>query len=124
MIFNHMLICSSTKKPSGLSQHLQTYRGRSGCRGFITDSFRCLVNPPINSALPTQSKSKGLCRGERGGVLPYMGYIGMCHCEGYCFQAVYSGIGYINQRVRSRILVEDFSLVKGKNCTGNCHSKI
>ena len=27
-----------------------------------------------------------------GGVLPYMGYIGMCHCEGYGFQAVYSGI--------------------------------
>ena len=34
-----------------------------------------------------------------GGVLPYMGYIGMCCCEGYGFQAVYSGIGYINQRV-------------------------
>ena len=25
-----------------------------------------------------------------GGVLPYMGYIGMCLCEGYGFQAVYS----------------------------------
>ena len=24
------------------------------------------------------------------GVLPYMGYIGMCRCEGYGFQAVYS----------------------------------
>ena len=34
-----------------------------------------------------------------GGVLPYMGYIGMCRCEGYDFQAVYSGIGYIIQRV-------------------------
>ena len=33
------------------------------------------------------------------GVLPYMGYIGMCHCEGYGFQAVYSGKGYINQSV-------------------------
>ena len=30
-----------------------------------------------------------------GGVLPYMGYIGMCHCEGYGFQTVYSRIGYI-----------------------------
>ena len=28
-----------------------------------------------------------------------MGYIGMCHCEGYGFQAVYSRIGYINQSV-------------------------
>ena len=34
-----------------------------------------------------------------GGVLPYMGYIGMCRFEGYGFQAVYAGIGYINQRV-------------------------
>ena len=30
-----------------------------------------------------------------GGVLPYMGYTGMCRCEGYSFQAVYSRIGYI-----------------------------
>ena len=33
------------------------------------------------------------------GVLPHMGHIGMCSCEGYDFQAVYRGIGYINQRV-------------------------
>ena len=35
-----------------------------------------------------------------GGVLPYMGHIGMRRCEGYGFQAVYSLIGYINQRVK------------------------
>ena len=35
----------------------------------------------------------------RGGVLPYMGYMGMCRCEGYGFQAVYSRIGYINQGI-------------------------
>ena len=34
-----------------------------------------------------------------GGVLPYMGYIGMYRCEGYGFEAVYSRIGYINQSV-------------------------
>ena len=34
-----------------------------------------------------------------GGVLPYMGYIGMCRCVGYGFQVVYSRIGYINQSV-------------------------
>ena len=34
-----------------------------------------------------------------GGVLPYRGHIGMCRCEGYAFQAVYSSIGYINQSV-------------------------
>ena len=29
-----------------------------------------------------------------GEVLPYMSYIGMCRCEGYGFQRVYSRIGY------------------------------
>ena len=38
-----------------------------------------------------------------GGVLSYMGCIGMCRCEGYGFQVVYSRIGYINQRVWVRI---------------------
>ena len=42
-----------------------------------------------------------------------MGYKGMCPREGYGFGAVYSGIGYINQRVRVYFqetdqLVEDF----------------
>ena len=46
-----------------------------------------------------------------------MGYIGVCCCEGYGFQAVYSRIGYINRAFGSRIgyhfqetdqLVEDF----------------
>ena len=32
--------------------------------------------------------------GGGGGVLPYMSYIGMCRCERYGFQAVYSRIGY------------------------------
>ena len=36
-----------------------------------------------------------------GALLPYMGHIGMCRCEGYGFQAVYSisSIRYINQSV-------------------------
>ena len=38
-------------------------------------------------------------RSPGGEVLPYMGYIGMCRCEGYGFQAVYSRIGYINQNI-------------------------
>ena len=37
--------------------------------------------------------------GRGGGVLPHVGYIGMCRCEGHGFQAVYSRIGYINQSV-------------------------
>ena len=27
-----------------------------------------------------------------------MGYIGTCRCKGYGFQAVYSGIGFINSQ--------------------------
>ena len=34
-----------------------------------------------------------------GGVLSYMGYIGMCRCERYGFQAVYSRIGYISYKI-------------------------
>ena len=34
-----------------------------------------------------------------GGVLAYIGHIGMCRSEGYGFQAVYSSIGCINQSV-------------------------
>ena len=41
-----------------------------------------------------------ICTGDRaGGALPYMGCIGMCRCEGYGFQAVFSRIGYIIQSV-------------------------
>ena len=36
----------------------------------------------------------------RGEVLPHLGYIGMCRSKGYRFQAVYSGIRYVNQRVQ------------------------
>ena len=40
------------------------------------------------------------CRNPGGaGGLPYVGYVRMCSCEGCGFQAVYSGMGYINQRV-------------------------
>ena len=48
-------------------------------------------------ALDVHLVSEGISRGV--GVLPYMGYIGMCRCEGYDFQAVYSRTGYINQSV-------------------------
>ena len=37
--------------------------------------------------------------GKGAGVLPCISYMGMCCCEGNGFQAVYSGIGYINQKV-------------------------
>ena len=53
--------------------------------------FAHWVNLPVTARLA--EKSRG------GGVLPYMGHIGMCRCEGYGFQAVYSNTGYINQSV-------------------------
>ena len=67
-----------------------------------------------------------------GGGLPYMGYIVMCHCEGYGFQtAVYFGIGYINLRVWvlntvsfSRKLINCLKILVLTKGTRNCHSKI
>ena len=47
--------------------------------------------------------SRGRGRGG-GGVVPYMGYIGMFHSEGYSFQAAYSGIGY-KESLGSRKLI-------------------
>ena len=67
----------------------------------------------------------------RGGVLPYVGHIGMCRSEGYGFQAVYSSIGYIkSERLglewaiifhETDHLIEDFNYTKE---TRNCYSKI
>ena len=62
--------------------------------------FVCLLEEPLtfHKDLKTEKKSEiSLSRG--GGALPYMGHIGMCRCDGYGFQAVYSSIGYINQSV-------------------------
>ena len=38
-----------------------------------------------------------MCTSGRG-VLPYIGYKGMCGWKGYAFQAFYSGIGSSNRR--------------------------
>ena len=41
--------------------------------------------------------------GGGGGLLPHIGYIGMCRCEVYGFQAVYSGTGIQIREFGSRI---------------------
>ena len=66
-----------------------------------------MAEPPFSSFADFAAKTKALWltqapgagAGAGGGILPYMGYIGMCRCEGYGFQAVYSRIGLINQSV-------------------------
>ena len=64
---------------------------KNGCGGVMSVTERSYGSVPIsNVESPVE-------RGE--GVLPYTGYIGIFRCEGYSFQAVDSGIGYINQRV-------------------------
>ena len=72
-----------------------------------------MISDKLQETFPTQR-----CAAPPGGALPHMGYIGMCRCEGYGFQAVYSGMRYINQRVRvifqeTDQLIEDFSLNSG-----------
>ena len=47
-----------------------------------------------------------------------MGYVGMCRCEGYGFQAVHSSIGYINQSVWVKNRVSFFTKLR------NWYSKI
>ena len=56
--------------------------------------FLIILNLNFTRILLTGKITRGA-----GGVLPYMGYIGMYRCEGKGFQAVYSRIGYINQSV-------------------------
>ena len=52
------------------------------------ENHDCLISTILCIEFP-QGQSPG------GGVLPYMGFVGMCLCEGYGFQAV----EYINQSV-------------------------
>ena len=54
--------------------------------------------------LPGSSCGRGFKPGG-GGVLPYVGYIGMCRCEGNSFQAVFSGIGYKPESLEHRVSV-------------------
>ena len=67
---------------------------------FIT--FSCLRISSASIILRVRASWMFLWKISPGGggrVLPYMGYIGMCRCEGYGFPAVYSSIGYINHSV-------------------------
>ena len=52
---------------------------------------------PVGLIAQLADHCTSIAEARGGGVLPYVGHIGMCRCEGYGFQAVYSSIGYINQ---------------------------
>jgi len=58
-----------------------------------------LISLFIAAGIITAQQNQRRMGPRGGGVLPYLGYIGMCRCEVYVFQAVYSRIGYINQNV-------------------------
>ena len=62
----------------------------------ITECTLVVIVFSVNAGKVINTRRKVV---EAWGVLPCMGYIGMCRCEGYGFQAVYSSIGYINQSV-------------------------
>ena len=67
---------------------------------FQSPSFEFLGSGEFRGEFQHWTKRvKASSRGKGGGALPYRGHIGMCRCEGYVFQAVYSSIGYINQSV-------------------------
>ena len=58
-----------------------------------------LATSPCDFNTNLSSWKGGWNKNRGGGVLPFMGYMGMCRCKGYGFQAVYSRIVYINQSV-------------------------
>ena len=62
---------------------------------WLSNGLTGLTMPGTTTGNPN-ALSRG---GGGGGLLPYIGYLGMCRCEGYGFQAVYSRIAYINQSV-------------------------
>ena len=72
-------------------------RVRVGIRTGLATVLTQVERGVYNVASP-QQQTKEWCR-RPGGVLPYMGYIGMCRCERQGFQTVYSRIRYINQSV-------------------------
>ena len=59
----------------------------------------CIVVWTFYKALNKHAPTKTLSTRGGGETLLYMGFMGMFRRGGYGFQAVYSGIGYINQRV-------------------------
>ena len=61
---------------------------------YVSEKIKLLKYMCVVLALIPTSNTPGVAGGG-GGVLPYMGDIGMCCREGYGFQAVYSRIGYI-----------------------------
>ena len=87
-------------QPRVLQQGVLTTRGLTTKGSYNQASYKQdFLQPGILQAglLTTRVLQQGVL--APGGVLPYMGYIGMCRCEGYGFQAVYPRIGYINQSV-------------------------
>ena len=73
-----------------------------GCNLFVNSSPSWTMSPYPLAACAQDPRFMGFCLPGGGGgvgVLPFMGYIGMCHCEGYGFQEVYSRMWYINQGI-------------------------
>ena len=68
---------------------------RNTCAQFSFEHLRLSVRDLLTRLISMYELA--YCVPGGGGVLLYMGHIGMCRCEGYGFQAVYSRIGYINQ---------------------------
>ena len=73
---------------------LRNIRVRNTCAQFSFEHLRLSVRDLLTRLISMYELAYCV---PGGGVLLYMGHIGMCRCEGYGFQAVYSRIGYINQ---------------------------
>ena len=102
----HQLLVFQRKRPLCSRLHYIKYSYWVELQTTYLDHTFSFIVTPINTQARRQKKcyretstSRKQGRGRGGGVLPYMGYLGMCRCEGYGFPAVYSRIGYTNERV-------------------------
>ena len=66
-------------------------------RSLLIECFdHYIVSDQADSSILGNNKTNIMV--SQGWVLPYIGYTGMCHWQGYGFQAIWSGIGSSNQR--------------------------
>ena len=84
-----------TKKQKILSQRCKSSRCSEGFRQSL---MRTLELERINGKLGSERLSFSLFSPPPPQI-KRSSYIGMCCCEGYDFQAVYSRIGYVNQNI-------------------------
>ena len=96
--WNLLEVAVERKKVQVVKEKLEELKEKARRRQTVTDRnsekppyFFCSQRKVKEPRQPVKEKERNCdCGPGGGGVLPYMSYIGMCRCEGYGFQRVYS----------------------------------